>query len=52
MKSKKLLFSAFIASVFFILTLCALFPMPEVRQTNEADIIKNGRYISEVENAD
>lgn len=52
MKSKKLLFSAFIASVFFILTLCALFPMPEARQTNEADIIAHGRYIWGDENAD
>lgn len=49
MKSKKLLFSIF---VIVILALCAFLPMPNPRQTNEADIISNGRYISEVENAD
>lgn len=49
MKSKKLLFSIF---VIVVLALCALLPMPEVRQTNEADIIANGRYIWGNENAD
>lgn len=49
MKSKKLLFSVFII---VILALCALLPMPEARQTNEADIIAHGRYIWGSENAD
>lgn len=51
MKSK-VIFSLFIASIVIVMAYCAFMPMPEVRQTNEADIIKNGRYISEVENAD
>lgn len=42
MKLKTLLFSIF---VIVILALCALLPMPNPRQTNEADIIANGRYI-------
>ena len=49
MKSKKLLFSIF---VIVVLALCALLPMPNPRQTNEADIIANGRYIWGNKNAD
>lgn len=49
MKLKKLLFSIFVIA---ILALCALLQIPEVRQTNEADIIAHGRYIWRDENAD
>lgn len=44
MNSKNLLFSLLITLILFVLIFCMIMPMPVTRQTNEPDIIKNGRY--------